>query len=106
MNAISLLNDAKYFEESNTRFAELRKLLDSKMPKDKLEAMKRLHAVSSGNLFSAQVVCMQMMAIGRDVSSFFPDVVKNVIVESQGDTSRRIRLAGPVSELPVLCFQR
>jgi hypothetical protein len=29
-----------------------------------------------------------MMALGRDVSSFFPDVVKNVIVESQGALCR------------------
>jgi hypothetical protein len=70
MNSISLLSDAQYFDENSTRFAEMRKLLDSKAVKDKLEAMKRLLA---------------LMTIGRDVSSFFPDVVKNIVVEVQGN---------------------
>lgn len=69
MNTLTLLSDAKYFDEGNARFAELRTLLDSKHSKEKLEAMKRL---------------MAMITIGRDVSSFFPDVVKNIVVESQG----------------------
>jgi hypothetical protein len=93
MNTITLLNDSKYFEEGNTKFAELRyvhctfptllcfshffwvfqlfvlrTMLDSNNEKDKLEAMKRLLA---------------MMTVGRDVSNFFPDVVKCVIVNSQ-----------------------
>ena len=68
MNQISLLpstfNDAKYFEEQNTKHAEMRRMLDSRQPKERLEAMKRLIA---------------MMTLGRDVSVYFPDVVKNVI---------------------------
>lgn len=45
MNQISLLSDAKYFDEQNTKHAEMRKMLDSRNPKDRLEAMKRLTAV-------------------------------------------------------------
>lgn len=63
----SLLGDGKYFDDSSTKFAEIRTLLDSKEAKDKLEAMKRLLA---------------MMTMGKDVSIFFPDVVKNVIVDN------------------------
>ena len=74
MNTLTLLSDAKYFDEGNAKFAELRSLLDSKHAKEKLEAMKRL---------------MAMVTIGRDVSSFFPDVVKNVVVESQGQTTSK-----------------
>ena len=62
-----MLSDAKYFDESTTKFAEIRTLLDSREIKDKLEAMKRLLA---------------MMTMGKDVSCFFADVVKNVIVEN------------------------
>eukprot|EP00461_Guttulinopsis_vulgaris_P005507 UN05519 len=62
-----MLSDAKYFDDSSTKFAEVRALLDSKEHKDKLEAMKRLLA---------------MMTMGKDVSIFFPDVVKNVVVEN------------------------
>jgi hypothetical protein len=40
MNTLTLLSDAKYFEEGNAKFAELRTLLDSKHAKEKLEAMK------------------------------------------------------------------
>jgi vesicle coat complex subunit len=61
------LSDAKYFDDSTTKFQEIRVLLDSKEHKDKLEALKRLLA---------------MMTMGKDVSMFFPDVVKNVIVPS------------------------
>jgi len=46
MNTISLLNDAKYFDDKNTKVVEIRKLLDSKFDKEKLEALKRIHAVS------------------------------------------------------------
>src|SRR4051794_14878941 len=69
MNTLTLLSDAKYFDEGSSKFAELRSMLDSKHQREKLEAMKRL---------------MAMITIGRDVSSFFPDVVKNIVVESQG----------------------
>jgi len=63
MNTLSLLSDAKYFEEGSTRYTELKKMLDSKLEKEKLEAMKRLLA---------------MMTVGRDASPFFPDVVKKM----------------------------
>ena len=68
MNTINLLSDARFFDDSNTRLHQLRTQLDSKSIKDKLEAMKSLTA---------------HMTLGRDMSAFFPDVVKNVIVESQ-----------------------
>jgi len=67
LNTLSLLNDSKYFDESGTKFAEMRKMLDSRDMKIKLDAMKRLSA---------------MMTIGRDVSSFFPDVVKCIITDN------------------------
>ena len=61
-----MLSDAKYFEENGTKNGEIHNLLESKEIKDKLEAMKRLLA---------------LMTMGRDVSIFFPAVVKNVIAE-------------------------
>jgi len=84
MNTLTLLSDAKYFDEGNSRFAELRTMLDSKHSKEKLEAMKRL---------------MAMITIGRDVSSFFPDVVKNIVVESQGQW-RTESIGGTVAAQP------
>jgi len=68
LNQISLLNDAKYFDEGTTHFSEMRQMLDSRLEKEKLEALKRLLA---------------LMTLGRDVSAFFPDVVKNVVVDNQ-----------------------
>ena len=44
-NTLTLLNDAKYFDDTSTRFTEMRKMLDSSDGKEKLEAMKRLLAV-------------------------------------------------------------
>eukprot|EP00457_Paulinella_chromatophora_P000815 gb/GEZN01000815.1/.p1 GENE.gb/GEZN01000815.1/~~gb/GEZN01000815.1/.p1 ORF type:complete len:1083 (+),score=281.68 gb/GEZN01000815.1/:92-3340(+) len=67
MNTLTLLSDAKYFQEGNTRVAELKKMLDSKLDKERLEAMKRLIA---------------MITVGRDASAFFPDVVKSIIVKN------------------------
>eukprot|EP00961_Rhodomonas_salina_P296540 3936439-Rhodomonas_salina.2 len=62
------LSDAHYFEEMSVKkYEEIRKLLDSREKKDKLEGMKRLLA---------------MISIGRDASDFFPDVVKNVVSDS------------------------
>eukprot|EP01100_Stratorugosa_tubuloviscum_P010514 TRINITY_DN4521_c0_g1_i1.p1 TRINITY_DN4521_c0_g1~~TRINITY_DN4521_c0_g1_i1.p1 ORF type:complete len:802 (+),score=369.51 TRINITY_DN4521_c0_g1_i1:128-2533(+) len=59
------IGNAHYFKESsNTKAEELKKLLDSNNDKDKLEAMKRLIAALSR---------------GKDMSIFFPDVVKNVV---------------------------
>ncbi len=52
------LSDAHYFEEMSVKkYEEIRKLLDSREKKDKLEGMKRLLA---------------MISIGRDASDFFP----------------------------------
>lgn len=127
MNSLSLLNDAKYFDEGNSKFAELRTLLDSKHAKvTQHETHTRAHthkAHTSAQTRRANtnrerttaltlvalpplarlcvcVLClsvllccrvleleamkrlMAMVTIGRDVSSFFPDVVKNVVVES------------------------
>jgi len=67
LSSISLLSDAKYFDDKNSKFNELKENLDHKTTKKRLSAMKRLIA---------------MMTLGRDVSSFFPDVVKNVIVDN------------------------
>eukprot|EP00954_Amorphochlora_amoebiformis_P014851 1161853-Amorphochlora_amoeboformis.AAC.1 len=84
LSSISLLSDAKFFDEKNSKvqchrkyrgrgyygrgnFNELRENLAHKTMKKKLNAMKRLIA---------------MMTLGRDVSSFFPDVVKNVIIDN------------------------
>lgn len=47
MNTLSLLSDAKYFDESSTKFAALREMLDSKDMKTRLSALKRLLAVRS-----------------------------------------------------------
>ena len=44
-NRLTLLNDAKYFDDASPKFAEMRKMLDSDDGKEKLEAMKRLLAV-------------------------------------------------------------
>src|ERR1700730_4644720 len=68
MNTLSLLsNDAKYFDESSVRYGEIRSLLDSREVYNKLEAMKSLLA---------------MQLLGKDVSIFFADVVKNVVCDS------------------------
>eukprot|EP00484_Ammonia_sp_Unknown_P027652 CAMPEP_0197037556 /NCGR_PEP_ID=MMETSP1384-20130603/14733_1 /TAXON_ID=29189 /ORGANISM="Ammonia sp." /LENGTH=1385 /DNA_ID=CAMNT_0042467871 /DNA_START=77 /DNA_END=4234 /DNA_ORIENTATION=+ len=67
MSSISLVGDAKHFQEGKGKFDELRTKLDSKSDKGKLDAMKTLVA---------------MMTLGRDVSELFPAVVKNVVVES------------------------
>jgi len=66
MANISLVGDAYHFDDQRNKLEDIRKLLDSKSHSDKMEAMKTLIA---------------MMTIGRDVSAFFPDVVKNVVAE-------------------------
>eukprot|EP00736_Rhodelphis_marinus_P001428 Rmarinus@m.6489 len=57
------LSDAQYMEAGSIKIEDVRLAMDSKNPKDTLEAMKRIQAL----------VCM-----GRDVSMFYPDVVRNV----------------------------
>ncbi|KAF9351167.1 AP-3 complex subunit beta-2 [Mortierella sp. NVP85] len=60
-------NQAHFLETNEDKLREIRKNLDSKYEKEKLDGLKRLIA---------------MISKGRDVSEFFPDVVKNVASES------------------------
>jgi len=68
MTSISLLGDAHHFDESRSKQETLRKLLDDTSAKKKLEGMKTITA---------------MMTLGRDMSSYFPDVVKCVVVDNR-----------------------
>lgn len=61
------LSDAQYFESSMVRVEDIRRQLDSRSTKDKLDAMKRVIA---------------LISLGKDASTFFPDVVKNVVATS------------------------
>lgn len=61
------LSDAQYFESSMVRPEDIRRQLDSRSTKDKLDAMKRVIA---------------LISLGKDASMFFPDVVKNVVASS------------------------
>lgn len=61
------LSDAQYFESSMVRVEDIRRQLDSSSIKDKLDAMKRVIA---------------LISLGKDASTFFPDVVKNVAATS------------------------
>lgn len=63
----AVLSDAQYFESGMVRVEDIRRLLDSRSLKDKLDAMKRIVA---------------LISLGRDASIFFPDVVKNVVAPS------------------------
>ena len=47
MSSISLVGDAKHFQEGKGKFEELRSKLEGKKEKDKLDAMKTLIAVES-----------------------------------------------------------
>ncbi|KAF9581376.1 AP-3 complex subunit beta-2 [Lunasporangiospora selenospora] len=58
-----LENEAHFLETTEDKYREIRKNLDSRYEKEKLDGLKRLIAMTSK---------------GRDVSEFFPDVVKNV----------------------------
>jgi len=66
MNKIGLDN-ASYFETTNTKISDIKVQLDSDSDKDKLEGMKRLIA---------------MISKGRDASELFPAVVKNVVCKN------------------------
>lgn len=46
LSSISLVGDAKYYEEDSAMVADIRKFLDSNTPKEKLRAMKMLTAVN------------------------------------------------------------
>eukprot|EP00177_Eucheuma_denticulatum_P007527 GFKZ01013701.1.p1 GENE.GFKZ01013701.1~~GFKZ01013701.1.p1 ORF type:complete len:1184 (-),score=185.93 GFKZ01013701.1:2598-6035(-) len=61
------LSDAQYFESSMVRVEDIRRQLDSSSTKEKLDAMKRVIA---------------LISLGKDASTFFPDVVKNVAAPS------------------------
>ena len=61
------LSDAQYFESSMVRVEDIRRQLDSRHVKEKLDAMKRVIA---------------LISLGKDASTFFPDVVKNVAAPS------------------------
>ncbi|KAI0561094.1 AP-3 complex subunit beta-1 [Gracilaria domingensis] len=61
------LSDAQYFESSMVRVEDIRRQLDSNSVKEKLDAMKRVIA---------------LISLGKDASTFFPDVVKNVVAPS------------------------
>jgi len=62
-----LVGQGRYFEATNPKFEEIKALLGNSGNKEKMEAMKRLLA---------------MMSKGTDVSSLYPDVVKNVICKN------------------------
>ncbi|KAF9929787.1 AP-3 complex subunit beta-2 [Linnemannia zychae] len=60
-------NQAHFLDTNEDKMREIRKNLDSRYEKEKLDGLKRLIA---------------MISKGRDVSEFFPDVVKNVASNS------------------------
>ncbi|KAF9102676.1 AP-3 complex subunit beta-2 [Mortierella sp. AM989] len=60
-------NQAHFLDTNEDKMSEIRKNLDSRYEKEKLDGLKRLIA---------------MISKGRDVSEFFPDVVKNVASNS------------------------
>ncbi|KAI9280476.1 adaptin N terminal region-domain-containing protein [Sporodiniella umbellata] len=58
---------AQYFDTSEEKMRNIKRQLDSKNDREKLDGLKRLIA---------------MISKGRDVSEFFPDVVKNVVSQN------------------------
>jgi hypothetical protein len=46
-NTVSLLTDSQYFDTNSSRFAELRKMLDSKSDKDKLDVSARAPRIAT-----------------------------------------------------------
>jgi len=65
MNVNTIIPESgAHFFESTAKLEDLKKQLDSDLDKDKMDAMKRLIAMTSK---------------GKDVSSLFPSVVKNVV---------------------------
>jgi hypothetical protein len=66
--ASTLVSDGTYFEESTTKFLELRTQLDSKFDKDRLEAMKYIIAVRTQP--SVCLVCLfLLLPVCSDVNS-------------------------------------
>ena len=93
MNTLTLLNDVKYFDEANPKFAELRQMLDSRQVRF-LEALIPMFSGKRQIRSDETVACndvpglfihlgFEKHVLGRDVASFFPDVVKCVVVDSQ-----------------------
>ncbi|KAI8988004.1 adaptin N terminal region-domain-containing protein [Mycotypha africana] len=60
-------SSAQYFDTSEEKLRNIKRQLDSKNDREKLDGLKRLIA---------------MISKGRDVSEFFPDVVKNVVSQN------------------------
>ncbi|KAI7905881.1 adaptin N terminal region-domain-containing protein [Cokeromyces recurvatus] len=58
---------SQYFDTSEEKMRNIKRQLDSKNDREKLDGLKRLIA---------------MISKGRDVSEFFPDVVKNVVSQN------------------------
>lgn len=58
---------SQYFDTSEEKMRNIRRQLDSRNDREKLDGLKRLIA---------------MISKGRDVSEFFPDVVKNVVSQN------------------------
>ncbi|KAG1466806.1 hypothetical protein G6F56_004620 [Rhizopus delemar] len=58
---------AQYFDTSEEKMRNIKRQLDSRNDREKLDGLKRLIA---------------MISKGRDVSEFFPDVVKNVVSQN------------------------
>ncbi|KAL0095980.1 adaptin N terminal region-domain-containing protein [Phycomyces blakesleeanus] len=60
-------SSAQYFDTSEEKMQNIKRQLDAKNDREKLDGLKRLIA---------------MISKGRDVSEFFPDVVKNVVAQN------------------------
>ena len=101
VNQQIISGNARFFEQPDEKIEEVRALLDNKSASKKLEGMKRLIAVrvracsagtgSRGARKRADTalarppnatVPKQLISTGRDMSKFFPDVVKNVVATS------------------------
>ncbi|KAG5460198.1 MAG: adaptin N terminal region-domain-containing protein [Olpidium bornovanus] len=80
--AAGLDGQAHYFETSEEKLREIRKTLESTNDRDKLDGLQRLTAVcgSAGQTRDElpESPTRQMVSKGRNVSEFFPNVVKNV----------------------------
>jgi len=70
---------AGYYDAGEDKTKNIKTHLDSGSEREKLEAMKRLVAVSvSPPPYSSPVTGYQMISKGRNVSEYFAQVVKNV----------------------------
>jgi len=77
---------------------------------DKIHGMKYLLAVRGCHLCcykhtGAYASChCQMISKGHDVSEYYADVVKNVIVRQLGSARHRMQFVGSISPAPYLCI--